>query len=215
MLTLYGIDLSTPCNKVRFVANALGIPYEYKRINLAKGEHKKPDYLKLHPAGKVPAIQDEDFVLFESNAIIKYLAQKESSELYPKNLTEQAIIDQWMDFCAIHVNQGMGRVFFNRVLYQAVGAEKDERSLQDGLNFLANFIPVLESQLQTHEFLAGSKLSLADFCLLATLDPAEVSQVSLETYPKLQAWRKKLQAKDFYQKCFKSYGEMLQALQIK
>ena len=76
MLIIYGADLSTPANKVRFVANALGLEYEYHRISLRDKEGQTEEYKRVHPAGKIPAIDDDGFVLFESNAIIRYLADK-------------------------------------------------------------------------------------------------------------------------------------------
>ncbi|MCE9624078.1 MAG: glutathione S-transferase family protein [Deltaproteobacteria bacterium] len=212
MITLYGNEFSSPSNKVRYVANALGIEYEYKHVDLMGGANKTESYLKLNPSGKVPVIQDGDFTLFESNAIIRYLARKVSSSLYPQDLKRGALVDQWMDFASLHVAQAVGRVFFNRVAYKFLNAEVDPRSLSDGLQFLQRFLPVLEGALAKSAFLAGPELSLADFSLLAGLDQAEVAGIELEVYPALSQWRKELIAKDFYQKCFSSYAAMLHAL---
>jgi len=212
MLTIYGFEVSSPSNKVRYVANALGIAYDYKRVNLQAGENKTEAYLKLHPAGKVPVLQDGDFVLFESNAIIQYLADKESSNFYPKDRRRRAIVDQWLDFASLHIGTAIGRVFVNRVAYKILNLEKDERSLQDGLAFLARFLPVLEGQLSKNAFLAGPETTLADFALLSNLDPAEIASVDLTPYPHLKRWQAGLMAKDFYQKCFPSYTQMLTEL---
>jgi len=212
MITLYGIDPSPPSNKVRFVANALGVEYEFKRVNLAGGEGQNPDHLKLHPAGKVPVLQDGDFVLFESNAIIRYLADKAGSNLYPKDLKRRAIVDQWLDFSSMHIGISVGKVFFNRIVYKLMNTEQDERSLKDGISFLQRFLPVIDAQLAKSPFIAGAEMSLADICLLSNLDPAEPSEIDLSPYPNLVKWRNGLRAQDFYQKCFKSYGEMLQEM---
>src|SRR5262245_4584438 len=212
MLTLYGFEVSQPTNKTRFAANAMGLSYEFKRVNLLAGENKTESYLKLHPAGKVPVLQDGDFVLFESNAIIKYLAEKSSSPLYPKDLRHRALVDQWIDFSTLHVGMSIARVFINRVAYKIMKTELDERSLKDGLAFLQRFLPVLEGQLSKNQFLAGPEMTLADICLLAHMDPAEISSIDLSPYPHLQKWQWDLQVKDFYQKCFSSYTEMLQEM---
>jgi glutathione S-transferase len=95
MLTIFGADLSSPANKVRFVANYLGVPYEYRRMNLREGEHKQEWYLKINPVGKIPAMSDGDFNLFESGAICKYLCGKVNSPIYPKDIKQRAIVDQW------------------------------------------------------------------------------------------------------------------------
>ena len=81
MLKIYGADLSSPANKVRFAANALGLEYEYIQVKLRDGEHKKSEFLKINPVGKIPVIDDDGFVLFESGAIAKYLCVKHNSAL--------------------------------------------------------------------------------------------------------------------------------------
>ncbi len=108
MLKIYGADLSTPCNKVRFTANALGTAYDYKKVNLREGENRTEAFLKLNPAGKIPVIDDEGFILFESNAIAKYLCDKKGSDLYPKELKSRAMIDLCMDFVFFHIGIAMG-----------------------------------------------------------------------------------------------------------
>jgi len=209
MLKIYGADLSAPANKVRFAANAMGLEYEYEQVNIREGQNKTEEYLKMHPAGKIPVINDDGFVLFESSAICRYLARKHHSELYPTDIKEMAEVDQWLDFVAIHVNGALGRVLFNRVFFQFAKVEKDERSLEDGLKFLNRFLPVIENQLKTNRYLAGDKITLADIGLLAALDPVEVAQVDLKDYPAMTKWRNEMKSQDFYTKCYKEYGEIL------
>ena len=97
MLTIYGADLSSPSNKVRFVANVLGLEYTYRPVKLREGENKSEWYVQLHPAAKIPVMDDDGFVLFESNAICKYLLTQKNSPLYPQELKSRAIVDQWVD----------------------------------------------------------------------------------------------------------------------
>ena len=209
MMKLYGFDMSTPCNKVRYVANKIGIEYEYIIINALEGEHQSEEHIKRHPAGKVPVINDDGFILFESNAIVKYLADKTSSSLYPKDLKQRAIIDQWMDFTSVHVANAVNKVFGNRIIFPKVGIDIDERSIQDGLSFLDRFLPILDNQLKNNQYLAGDKLTLADFCLISYIDPLELIQVEITSYPHLKTYQKELMAEDFYQKCFTAYADCL------
>ena len=209
MLKIYGADLSAPANKIRFVANYLGLEYEYKKISLRDGENRTPEFLKLHPAGKIPVIDDGGFILFESDAIIKYLASKKNSPIYPSGLKERAIVDQWIDFVTIHVGGAMSKVLFNRVFAPVIKVPVDEQSLKDGLSFLDKFLPVIEQQLTKNKNLTGNEFTLADFDLLAALDPAEAAGISLEKYPKISQWRDRLKPEDFYTKCHKEYGESL------
>jgi len=214
MLTIYGFDISSPANKVRFAANAMGLEYEYKRVNLMGGEQKSPEFLKLNPTGRVPAIDDNGFKVFESAVIIKYLADKNNSPLYPKDLQKRTIVDQWIDFTNIHVAAALQRITFNRVFYKMMNIEKDERSLNDGIKFLGTYLPVLEKQLKENKFLAGPDMTVADINLLATLDPAELSSVDLSIYPSISNWRKNLRAQSFYTKCHSSLEEVFQAMTV-
>lgn len=209
MLTIYGSDLSGPANKVRFVANFLGLEYKYHFMNLREGEHKKEWFLKINPVGKIPAMSDGDFNLFESGAICKYLCEKASSELYPKDLKQRAVVNQWIDFSALHIGVNMSKVTFNRVFAPRMNRPVSQESITDGETFLGQQLPIIEQQLSQHKFLCGAQVTLADLSLLAALDPAELSGIDLGKYPQITAWRNNLRSKEFYTKCFKEYGEML------
>lgn len=205
VLILYGTPLSSPANKIRFLLNYLGIPYEYKSVNLAAGEHKQADFLKINPYGKVPAIDDNGFKLAESNAILRYLADKHPSSLYPKNLEERAIVEQWLDFAANHISLATAKVMYNTYFYRLTGTAKDERSLQDGFSWLNAYLPMLEQQLTKQAYIAGNQLTIADFGLLAALDTVDLLKIDLSPYPRLNSWRQKLMAQSFYQDCHSNY----------
>ena len=211
MLTIYGSDLSGPANKVRFVANTLGLAYEYRHMNLREGEHKQEWFLKINPMGKIPAMSDGDFNLFESGAICKYLCDKVGSNLYPKDLKQRAIVDQWLDFSTMHISANMSKVTYNRVFAPRMNRPVSQESIADGENFLSQQLPALEQQLSQHKFLCGSQVTLADLTLLAALDPAEVAGIDLKKYSRISAWRDDLKTQEFYTKCYKEYGESLKA----
>lgn len=212
MLKIYGLPISTWSNRVRFTANKLDLDYDFIPVNLAAGEGQTEAYLALHPAGKVPAMDDAGFKLFESGAICKYLAAKTASDLYPSDFHTRAIVDQWSDFVALHVAKAMERVLFNEVIYQFVGVEKDQRSLEEGRTFLARFLPIIDTQLGKSSFLARDSLSLADMVLLAWLDPAEAAKVDLSPYHNIVVWRSSLMQESFYSRCHGNYLQALQAM---
>ncbi len=209
MLKIYGSDLSGPSNKVRFVANFLNLKYDYQRINLRAGEHKLPEFLKFSPAGKVPAIDDDGFTLFESGAIAKYLADKNTSDLYPKDSQRRAVVNAWTDYASFHVGIPTARVMYNRVFAPLRGIMPDENAIKSGLQDLDLSLPVIENQLSKNKFLSGDKITLADMTLLAILDPVEAAGIDISKYQKLNAWRTNLAKQDFYTKCHKSYLDAL------
>jgi len=207
MLTLYGHPLSSPSNKVRMTAHAVGEEYDFILIDLSKGEQKSEKYLAVNPVGQVPAIEDGDLMLFESNAICKYLARKNRSALAPEEPATQARVDQWTDLVSNLLNTGYTRLLYNKVVAPQIGVEADDNAIREGEEMLARALPIIEAQLGRGGFLAGGELSLADIALLATMDPTEILEVDLSTYPKLAAWREDLRGRDFYTRVHAHYGE--------
>lgn len=210
MIKLYGIKPSFPVIRVLLCLNAMELEYKFIQASPLAGETQTDEYLKLSPAGKIPAIDDDGFALFESNAIMKYLCRKYKSDFYPADITAQANVDKWLDFTAIHLGAGIGKVLFNKVLAGMIGADVDEQSLKDGYAFVERFLGVIDKQLGTSNFLASNSMTIADFCLLGTVDPAEVIEVDMSQYPNVNAWREKLRQESFYKKVHNSYGETIE-----
>ncbi len=212
MIKLYGLGVSFPVNRVRLCLNALNLVYEFIQTNPMAGDTQSADYLKMSPAGKIPAIDVDGFTLFESNAIMKYLCRKYDSGFYPADIESQAKVDAWCDFSAIHVANGVDKVLFNRLLAPMLEMEVDEQSLKDGYAFIDRFFGVADRQLEQSSHIAGDQLSIADFCLLATVDPAEVLEIDITQYPDLDAWGKRLMSEKYYKTMHKSYAETLEAM---
>ncbi|MFT7538810.1 MAG: glutathione S-transferase [Lysobacterales bacterium] len=205
MIKLYGLPVSTNVSKVRYALNSLGLEYELIPTSPMSGETQSEEYGKISPTRKIPAIDVDGFTLFESNSILRYLASREKSELYPSNLEQRATVDAWMDYSSIHVSSAVGRIAFNRVFAPTFGMEVDEKSITTGLEFLDKQLPVVEKQLSENTYIAGNDLSIADISLFASLDMIEVAQIEIGAYTNLVKWREGLKAQDFYQKCYKDY----------
>ena len=212
MLKIFGVSFSVNVNKVRYTANYIGLDYELIKVDILKGEQKSQEFLAVNPAGKVPVMADDDFILFESMAISRYLASRHRSELYPEDLKKRARVDQWIDFCSIHLQTALNRIFFNRIIAPKIGIPKDEETLNAGLKLVEQFIPVMEGQLEKNEFVAGGFPSLSDINLLAILDPVEAMGLNLNRYPNLYQWFQNLKKEDFYTKCHLDYAETLKEL---
>ncbi|MBP9742091.1 MAG: glutathione S-transferase family protein [Burkholderiales bacterium] len=205
MIHLYGSPISSPTNKACYLLNYMEIPYKFHDLNLIKGEHHVPEYLEINPYGKIPALMDEDFSLAESNAILRYLAAKYESPLYPAELKARAVVDQWLDYASQHIMIPFSKIMFNTYFYKLFKAIPDNRSVEDGHHFLSKNLPVLETQLNKFAHVAGDELTLADFAMLSALDSAELSKVDLSSYPYITAWRNKLMQQPFYTKYHDSY----------
>ena len=206
MLTIYGSDLSAPAIKVRLTASFLGLNYKWQLVNLRAGEQKQEWFLKINPVGKVPAIDDDGFHLFESNAICRYLCDKHNSALYPKDVKKRAAIEQWIDYASFHIGANFMPVVYNRLFAPLRGIPVNEKAITDGEGFLKQYFPIVEKQLTAHKYIVSREISLADIILLALLEPAEKAKIDLSVYPKLNAWRSDLKKQSFYTSCYKEYG---------
>lgn len=206
MLQIYGSPLSSPSNKVCYVANYLNIPYELHFVNIGAGDQRKPEFLKINAFGKIPAIDDGGFTMGESNAIIQYLCSKQPSSLYPQDIKQRAVIDSWIEYSSQHVMLATSKIMFNTYFYKIANVAKDERSLQDGRQWLDKYLPVIEQQLTKTPYLAGKEITLADIAMIAALDTCEVTQVDLSAYTHLVAWRKKMMGEAFYTKQHENYA---------
>ncbi len=210
MIKLYGMGLSNNVSKVRYCLNKLGLEYEWEQTNPMQGENQTEEFLAISPGGKIPAIDIDGLKLFESAAIMRYLAASNNSSLYPEDQKQRAVVDSWLDFVSIHVFHAMGRVLFNRVFAPMMGAEADENSAKCGIEFLEKYLPRIDKQFGENKYLADDDLSIADLNLLAVLDPFELMKFDLSPYANIITWRKQLQQEDFYQKCYPNYAEFVQ-----
>ncbi|MBL4869602.1 MAG: glutathione S-transferase family protein [Robiginitomaculum sp.] len=212
MLNIYGHFLSPPTNIVRLCVSYLGLPHEYIHVDLQKGEQSSPEYLKINPAGRVPALEDDGFLLSQSSAICKYMCGLSGpSDFYPEDLQSQAKVNQWSDFAGKHIMPAMGRLFFNKIVAGMIGAEIDKGAIKTGEAMLARDLPLIEDVLKSREFLAGDKLTLADITLIAGLEPAEMVQVDISAYPSIEKWRKTLMERGFYQRVHSHFAAEMQS----
>lgn len=212
MMNLYGTPVSSNTNKVRYVVSYLGIDSKFININLGAGEHRNAEFLAINPFGRVPAIEDNGFTLAESDAIIRYLATKHNSTLYPTDIKERAKVDEWIDYASKHISIPMSKIMYNTYFYKKANTEIDERSLQDGHSFLNKNLPQVEKQLSSNPYITGNNITLADMTLLSALDPSELSKVDLSIYPNITKWRNKLMNEQFYQNIHQSYTDFFNKL---
>ena len=111
-MQLYVIRGAPNSRKAEAVVAHLGLPVEQVELDIRKGEHKTADYLALNPNGLVPTLVDNDFILWESHAVMAYLADRFGAEgLYPKDLRLRAEVDRWMNWAQAHFGRAIGPIF--------------------------------------------------------------------------------------------------------
>ncbi|WP_017851285.1 glutathione S-transferase family protein [Leptospira interrogans serovar Szwajizak] len=190
MIELY--SASTPNGrKISIMLEELGIPYTVHPINLDKLEQKQEWFLKINPNGRIPAIIDkdnEDFTVFESGAILIYLAEK-TGKLLPKNPKEKSTVIQWLMFQMGGVGpmQGQAGVFLK------YAPEKIPFAINRYQNETKRLYSVLDRRLSDSKFLGGKDLSIADIATWPWVNIHDWVEISLDEFPNLKRWNDELE----------------------
>ncbi|KAJ7528602.1 hypothetical protein O6H91_15G009900 [Diphasiastrum complanatum] len=168
-----GIAPSPYTQRVLVVLNEKGADYFLQEIDRMGNAQKKPEHLLLQPFGQIPVIQDGDFTLFESRAIVRYIADKyegQGPSLYGKTLEERALVEQWLAVEVEEFDSPTGAAVFQLVFGpKYVGIPTDEAIVSSSLEKLAKVLDVYEAHLSKSKFLAGDFLSIADLVHLPLL----------------------------------------------
>jgi glutathione S-transferase len=190
MMKLYGFPPSPNTWKVRAVAHHLGMPLEFAFVDLSKGEQRKPDYLALNPAGRTPTLVDGDFVLWESNAIMQYLASQKPNSLWPNDTRARADITRWQCWQLAHWgSDACVPLVFNRLVKKLLNlGPPDEAAVAKATEAFNRDAKLLDAHLARQPYLVGRELTLADFSVAANLLYAKEAEMPVEPYPRLQEW---------------------------
>ena len=181
MLKLY--TASTPNGwKASVTLEELGLAYDVHKINLADGDQKSPEYLKICPNGRIPALVDDGFAIFESGAILMYLAEK-TGRLMPSDPQGRSQVIQWLMFQIGGIGPMMGQA---NVFHRAM-EEKIPTAISRYQNESRRLFEVLEHQLSDSEWLT-KEFSIADIANWCWVRLYFWSGVSLDELPNLQRW---------------------------
>lgn len=179
MLKLYG-GARSRASIVQWYLEELELPYEFILLDMQSGEHRQPEYLALNPMGKVPAIVDGEFKLWESGAILFYLALKYGKT--PLSIEEQATLNQWIIFG----NATLGPGIF--------GEDTREREMP-------KLMTPLNQLLENQPFLLGNAFSVADVAVGSILTYIPVLlKLDLSEYPAVVDYMKRLSERPAFQK---------------
>ncbi|KAL8128925.1 hypothetical protein V2J09_018080 [Rumex salicifolius] len=163
---VYGPPMSPAVSRVLACLIEKDVQFQLLNVNMAKAEHKSPDFLKLQPFGQVPAFQDGNVSLFESRAICRYISEKYAKQgntrLYGINPLEKASIDQWVESEAQNFNPPSSVLAFQLLFVPMLKMKQDEEAIKQNQEKLGAVLDVYEKRLGESRFLAGDHFSLAD-----------------------------------------------------
>jgi len=182
MLRIYGIA-RTRAFRMLWIANELGLDYEHVPVEIGPAGARKPEYLAINPNGRLPAIDDDGFVLWESLAITLYLAKKHG-RLYPATLAGEAKAWQWSLWSVQEVDRGAN--IWSLHALRLPPEERDPLRLAEALKVLQGPFAVLDGALAGASYLLGDEFTVADLNVAAVI--SRVIDMDLTATPHLAAW---------------------------
>ncbi len=184
-LTIYGDCKSGNCLKVRWVAERLGVAYDWIEIDILQGGTRTEEFLRLNPAGQVPCVVfDDGRTLAQSNAIILYLAEVSGSDLVPTGVFERAKMMEWLFWEQYSHEPAIAVRRFHKTYLGKTDEEIDPSLMAKGRRALGR----MELALLEHDFLLGARVSLADVALVAYTRVAHEGGFDLAEFPAVQTW---------------------------
>jgi glutathione S-transferase len=192
MIKLYGFP-PTRSIRVLWTLRELGVEFEFVNVNLTAGENRRPEFLTLNPAGKIPVLVDGEFVLAESVAIVLYLAEKYADKnLLPVGVELRAQVNHWLMFTATELEQPLWRIARHTTLYP-----KDKRLPEEvplASRDFHDMTVVMEEHMKGRQFLVGESVTVADFVAAYTLDWANEVHL-LDASPELRGYMDRMYAR--------------------
>ena len=199
MLKLWGRVNSINVQKVLWALEELKVPYERTDAGLQFGVVNEPFYRKMNPNGRVPTIDDDGFVLWESNAIVRYLSAKHGvGTLWPNDPRQRADSDRWMDWATSTVAPALTPVFWG--LVRTPPEKRNMAAIEADAEKVAQAFQVLEQALEGRDYVCGKTFTMGDIPLGTFVYRWYALAVKRPTLAKVEAYHQRLQRRPAYKK---------------
>ena len=189
-MKLYAFPASPNTWKVRAVAAHLGIPLEMEFVDLFKGGSHTPGYLAVNPTGRTPALVDGNLKLWESTAIMQYIASQKPNSLWPNDARARADISRWQSWQLAHWgSEACQPLVFQRLVKKIMNLGPPDAALvAKGVEAFNRDAAVLDAHLAKQPYLVGKDVTLADFSVAASMIYAERAELPVAPYAHVKEW---------------------------
>ena len=193
-MKLFFHPFSGNSRRVLLVAKHLGLALEQVLVDLTRGEQKGVAHVGRNPNGRVPVLDDDGFVLWESRAIMQYLCDRTpGQELLPTDVQGRADVTRWLFWCAAHHAPAYTVLVQENFVKPMQGGTTDPVEVARGTALVAQVGAILDAHLAGKTWVAQDKLTLADYSLASALALAGPARLPLEPYAHLRAWLGRVQ----------------------
>jgi glutathione S-transferase len=199
MVTLYTTPLSANGRKVLAVSQHLGLATDIRLVNVYQGEGRSTEYLAVNPSGKIPALVDGEFTLYESNAILQYLSEAHGDyRLWSREPKARATIARWLFWESAHwqpvLTALLSSFVGHRLFPQVFSPPLSDIDWSNEL--LRPLLNTLEMNLRVHPFLTGERVTIADFSVAGMMTYFRAAQFPFAKTPALSGWYARIEALD-------------------
>jgi len=201
-MKLYTVVGSPNSRKVEAVVNHLGLTIEREYLDFFAGELRQPAYLAINPNGMVPALVDGALTLWETTAIMQYLADKAGADaLFPRDPVKRAEVVRWQAWDLAHYNRAFGVLSFETVAKPSFGLGPTNHALVDVMKQnLARFAPVLDAHMKGRSYVVGDDVTLADYSLIHLEGFKEAVPFDWSPFPHLNAYYERMRRNEHWAK---------------
>lgn len=197
MLKVWGRNNSINVQKVMFTVAELGLPHERIEAGGKFGVVNEDWFKKMNPNSRVPVIDDDGFVLWESHAIVRYLAAKHSAgKLYPTDLKERALAEKWMDWAQAQVGGPIFNVFFPLVRQPV--AERNPQQIRQAIEACIPLYAMLDAALAGQDWLVGGRMTIAELGVGPFAHRWLSLPIQRPSMPNLEGWYQRLMERPAY-----------------
>ena len=186
-LKLYDLPMSGNCYKIRLLLSMLGLGYETLRIDSTQGETQTPEFKKLNPRGQIPVLIDGDELIWDSMAILVYLARRYGNQQWlPSDALGEARVMQWLAVSENELLYGLARARVTLLFKRPFDLQTCYADAKPGLE-------AMQRQLEQQDWLAADHPTIADLACYPYVSIADEAQFSLDPYPAVVAWVERMQ----------------------
>lgn len=191
MLKIWGRKNSVNVKKALWCAEELALPYDQIDAGGAFGKVSEPEYKKLNPNELVPTLEDNGFVVWESNTIVRYLAARYGDgSLYPTDVQKRAAAEQWMDWATSSVAAPFRDVFWNMI--RTAAPDRDMAAVASGIARCSRLFAIADSVLRDRAYLSGDDLTVSDIAVGPFVYTWFAMPIEHPNLPHLRAWYERL-----------------------
>lgn len=187
-IRLHAMRLSGHAHRARLFLSLLGLPFDTIEVDLRAGEQKRPAFRAMNPFGQVPVIEDGETVVFDSNAILVYLAKRYGDASWlPEDPIGAARVAQWLSMAA-------GPIMYGPCAARLVKLFGSPFDYDAAVGIALKLFDVIEPEFGKHEFAVGSQPTIADVAAYTYIAHAPEGGISLDPYPNIRAWLARVEA---------------------